>query len=59
MRQPWLIIKKSLFAQGEHIFGVGDYIFNVGEYIISVGEQSKIHLFFHKTMLLSKVLLDG
>ena len=39
-------MKKSLFAQGEHIFGVEDYIFIVGEYIISMGEQNRIHLFF-------------
>ena len=40
-------MKKSLFAQGEHIFDGGDYIFSMGEYIISVGEQNRIHLFFH------------
>ena len=40
-------MKKSLFAQGEHIFDGGDYIFSVGEYIISMGEQNRIHLFFH------------
>jgi len=33
-----LIIKKSLFAQGEHIFGVEDYMFALGEYIINVSE---------------------
>ena len=42
-------MKKSLFAQGEHIFCVGEYVFTDGEYIFSVGEQNKIHLFFHKT----------
>ena len=40
-------MKKSLFAQGEHIFDGGDYIFSEGEYIISMGEQDRIHLFFH------------
>ena len=46
-------MKKSLFANGEHIFDGGDYIFSVGEYIISVCEQNRIHLL---SVLLQKSL---